>query len=51
MTEKRIEYDDNAYNIIAVTNELLEEQKINLEFVFDQKEHDGYDLLSLREKS
>lgn len=46
--EVRIEHDDNIYDIIGKANELLQEQKIPYEFVFDGKEHDGFDILTLK---
>ena len=45
--EVRIEHDDNAYDVIAKANELLEDQNIEYELVFDNKEHDGFDILTL----
>ena len=45
-----IEHDDNAYNIIAGVNKLLKEQNIKYIFIFDGKEHDGFDILTLVKK-
>lgn len=43
----RIEYDDDVLNIIAVVNQLLEDRK--LEIVFDGEEHDGFEIIMLKD--
>jgi hypothetical protein len=45
MTEVRIEHDDNAYTIIDKVNKLLEDEGYNARLLFDNKEHDGFDML------
>ena len=42
----RIEYDDQVFDIIAKVNEALESH--GLEFVFDENEHDGFEICALR---
>ncbi len=46
--EIRIEHDDDIFTIIAKVNELLQEQKIPYECVFDDKEHDGFEIITLK---
>lgn len=46
----RIEYDDNAYNVMVGANKLLKDQNLEYEFKFDSKEHDGFDILTLVKK-
>lgn len=49
MIEVRIDCDDNAYNVIAAVNKLLEVHNIDLKFEFDNNEHDGFDLVHLKD--
>jgi hypothetical protein len=44
----RLEYDDNIFTIIGKINEALEGK--SLELVFDNQEHDGFEILTLEEK-
>ena len=46
---KRIECDHNAYDVIEVVNEFLEENNIKFRFEIDNTEHDSFDLLTMKE--
>jgi len=38
----RVEYDDNAYDIVAEINNITSKHGITLDF--DNEEHDGFDI-------
>jgi len=45
----RIEYDDDVLNIIVAVNEILKDRK--LEVIFDGEEHDGFEIILLKDLS
>lgn len=49
MPQFRIEYDDHAFDIIDKVNEALKPH--GLEFIFDDQEHDGFDICELQNVS
>lgn len=44
--EIKIYHDDNIFSIIDKINDALKE--VNVEFIFDDNEHDGFDILYLK---
>ena len=49
MSTVRIEYDDDALNIIEMVNKAMHKEGINYSFVDDNLAHDGYIILELKE--
>jgi hypothetical protein len=49
MNSERIEYDDNAYNVIAAANNLLKVNNVKYRFEFEENpDNDGFDILYLK---
>lgn len=48
--EIRIDYDDMASTIIETINQVLKNEKIDLHFKSDNKEHDGYEVYTYTSK-